>query len=254
MTPHHGDYRYYRCCHTSINRWENFLTITTLFMTYWHKVQMSCRQTQPVVLWRSVRFRHGSLFLHQASGRVNSSSARALCGIGIAAFVATFLVSIFHLPPSRSYLASLEKASPTQTWPAECLRSRELEDTCTNADGWHEWKWFQIGNVVFGFPTRQSTSIRGAFEFLGGHKSRCVCVCAICDRVQLLTLAKVLLCALFYRFHFRFRNRSRWARRGEESGGHSNSFVVCNKVHRSSQNKFAECRINCIFLRSNLPI
>ncbi len=28
----------------------------------------------------------------------------------------------------------------TQTWPAWRLRSRELEDTCTNADGWHEWK------------------------------------------------------------------------------------------------------------------
>ncbi len=29
-----------------------------------------------------------------------------------------------------------------------------LEDTCTNADGCHEWRWFQIGDVVFGFPTR----------------------------------------------------------------------------------------------------
>ncbi len=26
-------YRYYRCCHTSINRWENFLTVTTLTST-----------------------------------------------------------------------------------------------------------------------------------------------------------------------------------------------------------------------------
>ncbi len=78
-------------------------------MTYWHKVQMSCRQTQPVVLRRSVWFRHSSLFRHQASGRVNSSSACALCGIGIVAYVATFLVGIFHLPLSRSYLASLEK-------------------------------------------------------------------------------------------------------------------------------------------------
>ncbi len=41
---------------------------------------------------------HGSLFRYQASGSVNSSSARALCGIGIAAYVATFLVGIFHLP------------------------------------------------------------------------------------------------------------------------------------------------------------
>ncbi len=43
---------------------------------------------------------------------------------------------------------------PHQTWPAGRLRSRELEDTCTNADGWHENKWLQIGDVVFGFPTR----------------------------------------------------------------------------------------------------
>ncbi len=86
---------------------------------YWHKVQMSCRQTQTVVLRRGVRFRHGSLFFHQASGRVNTlSAARALCGIGILAYVATFLVNIFHLPLSRSYLASLEKASPIHTWPA----------------------------------------------------------------------------------------------------------------------------------------
>ncbi len=90
-----------------------------LFMTYWHKVQMSCRQTQPVVLWHGVRFRHGSLFLHLASGRVNSSSAaRALCRIGIVVYVATILVNIFYLPLSCSYLASLEKASPIHTWPA----------------------------------------------------------------------------------------------------------------------------------------
>ncbi len=93
--------------------------------------------------------------VHQASRRVNSSSAaRALCGIGIAEYVATFLVDIFHLPLSCLYLASLEKASPIQTWPAGHLQSREHEDTCTNADGWHEWKWFQIGNLVFGFQTR----------------------------------------------------------------------------------------------------
>ncbi len=84
-----------------------------LFMTYWHKVQMSCRQTQPVVLWHSVRFRHGSPFLHRASVCINSSSAaRTLCGIGIAPYVATSLVNIFRLQLSRSYLASLEKASP----------------------------------------------------------------------------------------------------------------------------------------------
>ncbi len=97
---------------------------------------MSYRQTQLLVLRRVVRFRHGSLFCHQASGRVNSSSAaHALCGIRIVAYVATFIVNIFHLPLSRSYLASLEKALPIQTRPAGHLRSRELEDTCTNADG-----------------------------------------------------------------------------------------------------------------------
>ncbi len=147
-------------------------------MTYWHKVQMFCRQTQPVVLRCGVRFRHGSLFRHQASRCVNSSSARALCGIGIAAYVATFLVGIFHLPLSRSYLASLEKASPTQTWPAGRLRSRELEDTYKR--GWVTWMEM--------IPDRR--------------------------------------CSIWFP----------------------------NKVHRSSRNTFAECRINCIFLRSNLPI
>ncbi len=71
-----------------------------------------CRPTQSVLLWRGARFRHGSLFCHQASGRINSSSARALCGIGVAAYVATFLVNVFHLPLSCSYLASLDNASP----------------------------------------------------------------------------------------------------------------------------------------------
>ncbi len=106
-------------------------------MTNWNKVKMSCGQTQPVVLRRG---------FHQASGRVNSSSAaRALCG-GIASYVATFLVNIFHLPLSYSYLANLEKSSPIHTWSSGRLRSRELEDTCTNADGWHEWRWFQISD------------------------------------------------------------------------------------------------------------
>ncbi len=146
-----SDAVYTRCC--AIQH-DKSLTVNclVLFMTYWHKVQMSCRQTQPVVLRHGVRFRHGSLFRHQASGRVNSSSARTLCGIGITAYVATFLVGL--LPLSRLYLASLEKASPTQTWPAGRLRSCELKDTCTNADWWHDWKWLQIGDVVFGFPTR----------------------------------------------------------------------------------------------------
>ncbi len=115
---------------------------------------MSYGQTQPVVLRRGIRFRHGSLFCHQASGCVNSSSAaRALCGIGIAPYVATFLVNIFHLSRSYSYLANLEKSSPIHTWSSGRLRWRELEDTRTNADGWHEWRWFQISDLVFGFPT-----------------------------------------------------------------------------------------------------
>ncbi len=133
-----------------------------------------------IYIYLYIRFRHGSLFCHQASGCVNSSSAaHALCGIGIAPYVATFLVNIFHLPRSYSYLANLEKSSPIHTWSSGRLRWRELEDTCTNADGWHEWRWFQISDFSIWFP---------------------------------------------------------------------------NKVHRSSRNKYAECRINSIFLRSNLPI
>ncbi len=149
-------------------------------MTNWNKVKMSCGQTQPVVLRRGIRFRHGSLFCHQASGCVNSSSAaRALCGIGIAPYVATFLVNIFHLPWSYSYLANLEKSSPIHTWSSGRLRWRELEDTCTNA-GWVTW-----------------------MEMIPDQRF---------------------------------------------------SIWFPNKVHRSSRNKYAECRINSIFLRSNLPI
>ncbi len=167
-----SDAGYTRCAiHHDKSLTVNYLV---LFMMYWHKVQMSCRQTWPVVLPRGIRFRHGSLFC------VNSSSAAlALCGIGFVEYVATFLVNIFHLPRSHLYLASLEKASPIHIWPAGRLRSCELEDTCTNEDGWHERKWFQIGRFSIWFP---------------------------------------------------------------------------NKVHRSSQNKYAECRINCIFMCSNLPI
>ncbi len=148
-------------------------------MTNWNKVKMSCGQTQPVVLRRGVRFRHGSLFCHQASGHVNSSSAaRALCGIGIASFVATFLVNIFHLPRSYSYLANLEKSSPIHTWSSGRLRWRELEDLYKR--GWVTW--------METIPDRR--------------------------------------CSIWFP----------------------------NKVHRSSRNKYAECRINSIFLRSNLPI
>ncbi len=148
-------------------------------MTNWNKVKMSCRQTQPVVLRRGNRFRHGSLFFHQASGCVNSSSAaRALCGIGIAPYVATFLVNIFHLPLSNSYLANLEKSSPIHTWSSGRLRS---------------WTWRHLYK-------------RGWVTWME----------MIPDR----------------RFSIWFPN----------------------KVHRSSRNKYAECRINSIFLRSNLPI
>ncbi len=109
-----------------------------------------------------------------------------------------FLLAYFHLPLSHSYLASLEKESPIQTWPAGRLRSRELEDTCTNADGWHEWKWFQIGDVV-GYMVFQQGRAGAGHLCQGGilisrggtNHVLCVCVCVICDRVQLLTLAKV---------------------------------------------------------------
>ncbi len=125
-----------------------------LFMTYWHKVQMSYRQTQPVVLRISETTVTSGVddmvhcFRHQASGHVNSLSASALCGIGIAGHVATFLVSIFHLQPSCLYLASLAKGSQIP-WPARRVRSWELEHTCTNAYGCI----LQIGDVVFVFTT-----------------------------------------------------------------------------------------------------
>ncbi len=148
-------------------------------MMNWNKVKMSCGQTQPVVLRRGVRFRHGSLFCHQASGRVNSSSAAcALCGIGIAPYVATFLVNIFHLPLSYSYLANLEKSSPIHTWSSGRLRWRELEDL------------YKRGSVTW-------------MEMIPDQRF---------------------------------------------------SIWFPNKVHRSSRNKYAECRINSILLRSNLPI
>ncbi len=82
---------------------------------------MSCGQTQPVVLRRG---------FHQASARVNSSSAaRALCGIGIAPYVATFLVNIFHLPRSYSYLANLEKSSPDHPGVCDHVNLKTLVQT-----------------------------------------------------------------------------------------------------------------------------
>ncbi len=125
---------------------------------------MSCRQTQHVVLRCGVRFRHGSLFRHRASGCVNSSSAtRALCGIGIAPYVATFLVNILNLPQSRflfgefgevwTYLVSLEKASTnTPDQPGVCYHVNLKTLVQTRMGDMNGM--IQIGDVVFGFPTR----------------------------------------------------------------------------------------------------
>ncbi len=101
------------------------------------------------------------------------------------------------------------------------------------------------------FPNKAEpgTSIRGAFEFLGGGGAQitlcvcvcvCVCVCAICDRVQLLTLAKgqslsYVRCFIGFTFAFEIDHVQQGGER-MESRGHSNLFVVCNKVHRSSRN------------------
>ncbi len=94
-------------------------------------------------LWRSVRFIHCSA----------TKSACALCGIGITSCVATFLVGIFHLPLSRSYLASLEKASPIQTWPAGHLRSRELKVKMTYSQVW----WLILGICALQFTHHKCT-------------------------------------------------------------------------------------------------
>ncbi len=132
-------------------------------VAYWHKVKMSCGQTQPGMLRRGVWFRSSSLIFHQASGCVNSSSAaHALCG-GIAPYVATFLVNIIHLPRSYSYLTNLEKSSPIHTWSSGRLRWRELEDTCTNADEWHEWRWFQISEFCIWFPNKVHRSSQNKY-------------------------------------------------------------------------------------------
>ncbi len=107
--------------------------LTASFYLWRTDTKFKCPVDRLNLLCCDIRFRHrfSSLFHHQANGRVNSSSARALCGIGIVAYVVTFLVHILHLPLSRLYLASLAKASPIQTWPFAFtghLRSRELED------------------------------------------------------------------------------------------------------------------------------
>ncbi len=89
-----SDAVYTRCCAI---RHDKSLTVNCLvpFMTYWHKVKMSCVDRFNLLCCDAESG-------HQASGRVNSPSARALWGIGITAYVSTFLVSIFHLPLSRS--------------------------------------------------------------------------------------------------------------------------------------------------------
>ncbi len=97
-------------------------------------------------------------------------------------------------------------------------------------------------SIWFSNKAEPGTSIRGAFEFLGGGTNRVVCVCvrAICDRVQLLTLAKgqslsYVRCFIGFTFAFKIDHSQQGGERMERRG-HSNSFVVCNKVHRSSRN------------------
>ncbi len=133
------------------------------FMTYWYKVQMSCKQTKPVVLRCGIWFRHGSPFLHKAGGHVNSSSvARALCGIGIVAYVATFLVNIFHLPLSRSYFGQFRE-SLTNTH----LTSRAFAITWTwrhsYKRGWMTWmEMIPDRRFSIWFPNKVHCSSRNA--------------------------------------------------------------------------------------------
>ncbi len=124
-------------------------------------------------------------------------SARALCGIVIAAYVATFLVDIFHLSLSRSYLASLEKASPTQTWPAAGrLRSRELEDTLqTRMGDMNEMIPDRRCSIWFSNKAESGTSIRGAFEFLGGGTNHVRSVIA-CSCWRSLKGSRFLMCVV----------------------------------------------------------
>ncbi len=126
----------YRCGEI---RHDKSLTVNclVLFMTYWHKVQMSCRQTQPVVLRRGVRFRHGSLFLHQASRRVLVCTRalwnrnRGLCchiSCWHLPFIAvSFVFGQFGESLTNTNLTSSRAFAITWTW-------RHF----TNADGWHE--------------------------------------------------------------------------------------------------------------------
>ncbi len=89
-------------------------------------------------------------------------------------------------------------------------------------------------SIWFSNKAEPGTSIKGAFEFLGGAQIT-LCVCAICDRVQLLTLAKgqslsYVRCFIGFTFAFEIDHVQQGGER-MESRGHSNSFVVCNKAH-----------------------
>ncbi len=200
-----------------------------------------CRQTQPVVLDAASGLDTVHCSSTKQAGASSSSSARALCGIGIAAYAATFLVDIFHLSLSRLYLASLEKASPIQTWPAGRLLSRELEDTLqTRMGNMNEMIPDQRCSIWFSNKAEPGTSIRGAFEFLGGgHKSRCVCVVCVCVCVCVCDLwsravadarLSYVHCFIDFTFAFEIDHVQQGGER-MESRGHSNLFVVCNKAH-----------------------
>ncbi len=79
----------------------------------------------------------------------------------------------------------------------------------TNTSIQFQWrKWKSVYHSVF---DARDPSSRPPFAE--------IVLLAICDRVRMLTLLKpaiALLCVLFYRFHFRFRNRPSSARRGED--------------------------------------
>ncbi len=209
------------------------------------------------MLRRGVRFRHGSLFLHQASGSVLVCTRslwnrnRGLC----------CHTSCWHLPfIAVSFVFGQFGESLTNT----NLTSRAFAITWTwrhftNADGWHEWKWFQIGDVVFGFPTGRAGHLYqgGIWISRGGtnHVVCVCCVCAICDRAQLLTLPKgqslsYVHCFIGFTFAFEIDHVQQGGER-MESRGHSNLLLFATRLITKwicwMQNKH-------IFLRSNLPI
>ncbi len=123
---------------------------------------------------------------------------------------------------------------------------------------------------------RQGTSIKGAFESLGGHKSRCVCVCVCvcvwgggcrcvcvcvwggwvrlgsmqsviaCSCWRLLKHTIAFLCVLFNRFHFCFLNRSYSA----ESGGQSNLFGGCPPAPLALALYVCMCVCVCVYIRT----